>query len=201
MSDEAVLREPPARVPFRGGGFAPVRVRGLGWIVFAVLIALAGLITFYGLERWVKSHGAADDRTRALPAASFWLHLGAFALYNLLIGYLLPERGEDDGAGGLAVYAFAMTVHFVVNDRGLHAHHGPRYLSKGRWILAAAPFAGLAAAALVELPSFAIGGVLAFLGGAVILNVMKEELPEERQSRFWAFAAGAAAYAAVLFLL
>ena len=59
----------------------------------------------------------------------------------------------------------------------------------------------MAAAALVELPSFAIGGVLAFLGGAVILNVMKEELPEERQSRFWAFAAGAAAYAAVLFLL
>jgi len=28
---------------------------------------------------------------------------------------------------------------------------------------------------------------------------MKEELPEERQSRFWAFAAGATIYAAVLF--
>jgi hypothetical protein len=30
------------------------------------------------------------------------------------------------------------------------------------------------------------------------MNVLKEELPEERESRFWAFALGAAAYALVL---
>ena len=40
--------------------------------------------------------------------------------------------------------------------------------------------------------------LVAFLSGAVILNVMKEELPEERESRFSAFLAGAAGYAAVL---
>lgn len=32
------------------------------------------------------------------------------------------------------------------------------------------------------------------------MNVLKEELPEERQSRFWAFALGAAAYAALLLI-
>jgi hypothetical protein len=32
----------------------------------------------------------------------------------------------------------------------------------------------------------------------VVLNVLKEELPEDRQSRFTAFAAGAAIYAALL---
>ena len=170
---------------------------GAGAEIF--LIALVGLMTFYGLERWAKSHAEADDRHQALPASSFWLHLTAFAIYNLLIGYLLPERLEDDGAGGLAIYAFAMVLHFVVNDRGLYAHYGPRYLKEGRWVLAAAPFAGLALGELTELPPFAIGALLAFLGGGVILNVMKEELPEERQSRFWAFATGAAAYAAVLF--
>ena len=33
------------------------------------------------------------------------------------------------------------------------------------------------------------------------MNVLKEELPEERESRFWAFAAGAALYSVVLLAL
>lgn len=172
---------------------------GAGAEIF--LIALVGLITFYGLERWAKSHPEADDRHRELPAVSFWLHLGAFGLYNLLIGYLLPERAEDDGPWGLAIYAFAMVLHFVVNDRGLYSHHGPRYLREGRWVLAVAPLAGLGLAAVTEISVFVTGGLLAFLGGGVILNVMKEELPEERKSKFTAFAGGAAVYAAILFFL
>jgi hypothetical protein len=35
----------------------------------------------------------------------------------------------------------------------------------------------------------------------VILNVLKEEVPSERQSRFWAFALGMAGYAALLLTL
>ena len=170
---------------------------GAGAEIF--LIALVGLVVFYGLERWAKSHNAADDREAELPAASFWLHVSAFAVYNLLIGYLLPERAEGGEFGELAIYAFAMALHFVVNDRGLYAHYGPRYLREGRWLLAAAPFVGLAGASITELSTFAIGGLLAFLGGGVILNVMKEELPEERESRFGAFATGAGLYAVVLF--
>jgi hypothetical protein len=34
----------------------------------------------------------------------------------------------------------------------------------------------------------------------VVMNVLKEELPEERESSFWAFALGAAAYAGVLLM-
>ncbi len=33
------------------------------------------------------------------------------------------------------------------------------------------------------------------------MNVLKEELPEERKSRFWAFALGAVLYAAILLAL
>ncbi len=35
----------------------------------------------------------------------------------------------------------------------------------------------------------------------MILNVLKEELPAERESRFWPFAFGATAYAALLLSL
>ncbi len=40
--------------------------------------------------------------------------------------------------------------------------------------------------------------MFAFLAGGVVLNVLKEELPEDRKSRFSAFAVGSAAYAALL---
>ena len=45
------------------------------------------------------------------------------------------------------------------------------------------------------------GGILAaFLAGGVILNVLKEELPEERKSRIAPFFIGAFGYAAILLL-
>jgi hypothetical protein len=43
-------------------------------------------------------------------------------------------------------------------------------------------------ALLTEIPEVTIAVLLAFLAGGVIMNVLKEELPEERESRFWAFA-------------
>ena len=43
--------------------------------------------------------------------------------------------------------------------------------------------------------------LFAFLGGGVILNVIKEELPQEQESLFWAFALGASLYTALLLAL
>jgi hypothetical protein len=150
------------------------------------LIALLGLGMFYGLER------LARRRTR--DTGIFWVHLGSFALYNFLIGYLLLHREEQ---GGLFFYAAALGLHFLVNDQGLREHHGGAY-RRARWLLAAAPIAGWGLGALYALPPLAITALFGFLAGGIILNVLKEELPEDRESRFAAFAAGAAGYAALL---
>jgi zinc transporter ZupT len=48
-------------------------------------------------------------------------------------------------------------------------------------------------------PQF-IGLLFAFLAGGIVLNVLKEELPEDRESQFWAFVVGAAVYSAVLLI-
>lgn len=45
-----------------------------------------------------------------------------------------------------------------------------------------------------------INVLFSFLAGGVILNVLKEELPEDRQSRFPAFIAGTAIYTFLLLL-
>ena len=163
------------------------------------LVALVGLAAFYGLERAAKlsrrrrRSGGEDAAGRGV----FWLHVGSFALYNALIGYLMLHR-EEPGAGGLILFAFAMGVHFVVNDFGLREDHKGAYDRAGRWVLAAAVFAGWAVGLLFDISEAALAVLFAFLAGGVVMNVLKEELPEERESRFWAFALGAALYSAVL---
>lgn len=52
--------------------------------------------------------------------------------------------------------------------------------------------------AAVRVHPAVVALLFAFLAGAVVLNVLKEELPEERRSNFWAFTAGAAAYSSIL---
>ncbi len=93
-----------------------------------------------------------------------------------------------------------MALHFVVNDQGLREHHGRDYDREGRWILAASPLLGWALGLVASVPALAVASLFAFLAGGVVLNVLKEELPEERESRFWAFALGSGLYAGILLL-
>lgn len=164
------------------------------------LIALVGLAAFYGLDRFARGSARAQSRAGKKPhppEGVFWIHLGSFALYNVLIGYLLLHREESD-TWGLLTYAAAMALHFVVNDQGLRQQHGAAYEAKGRWLLAAAPIAGWTVGAFTAIAELAVSALFAFLAGGVVLNVLKEELPDDRESRFWAFAAGAAGYSALL---
>ncbi len=160
------------------------------------ILALVGLAVFYGLDaaaRETKGEGEGTGTARKV----FWLHVVSFGLYNAIIGYLLLHR-EDPTFAALATYTSAMALHFVVNDYGLRHNHPHLYRSVGRWLLGAAVVVGCAAAAFVQLPEPIVVALVAFLGGGVILNVLKEELPEDRKSRFLPFAVGAALYALLL---
>lgn len=160
------------------------------------LVALAGLAAYYGVERFAKCSRGGNAGAATAPAV-FWVHIAAFALYNVLVGYLLLHRLEA-GTGALALFGLAMALHFLVNDHGLHAHHKHRYRRVGRWLLAGAVLAGHALGLVVGIGDAAVSVLIAFLGGGVVLNVLKEELPEERESRFLPFVLGAAAYAVLL---
>jgi hypothetical protein len=167
------------------------------------LIALLGLAVFYGLERLAATSRRRQReamRKDSTSAGVFWLHISSFALYNALIGYLLLHRLVS-GLQALVLFSVAMALHFVVNDYGLREHHKDLYRRIGRWLVSVTIFAGWLVGLVVELPEAAIAALTAFLAGGVVLNVLKEELPEEQQSRFWAFALGAALYAALLLAL
>jgi hypothetical protein len=164
------------------------------------LVALIGVAVFYGLERAAnlsRERNQKAGRGDVTEAGVFWLHICSFAIYNALIGYLLLHR-EESGIQNLLFFFFAMALHFVVNDHGLREDHKESYDRIGRWILAAAIIVGWVIGQGTEIHEAAIAVLFAFLAGGVILNVLKEELPDERQSKFWAFALGAAIYAALL---
>ncbi|PIG94259.1 hypothetical protein [Gloeocapsopsis sp. IPPAS B-1203] len=166
------------------------------------LFALTGLAVFYGLERAANISRRSSRKVGKKDRTSlriFWLHILSFASYNALIGYLLVHR-QEPGATNVLLFAFAMALHFIVNDHGLRENHKRDYDKLGRWILAIAIVFGFLIGQATEIQDMAIGGLFAFVAGGVILNVLKEELPEERESRFWAFALGAAGYALVLLI-
>lgn len=167
----------------------------------AWVLALAGLTFFYALEALVRRKRRDRDpamRDRdATATGAFWIHLGSFALYNVITGYLLTH-GEDRTDLVLALFTVALALHFLVVDYGLREDTIATWRHVGRWVVSAALLAGLAVGLLTEPPDALVFGLIAFLGGGIVLNVLKEELPEQRNSRIVPFVAGAAGYAVLL---
>ncbi|GMN12632.1 hypothetical protein [Altererythrobacter sp. MTPC7] len=163
-------------------------------------LALAGLVLFYGLERAIvvsrDERRSQEGRDRP-EHGIFWLHIAASSTLIFVVAYLLNHR-EDPTLAGLALFFGALLLHFVTADFGARADHPELYDRRGRWVLVAATLGGWVTGLFLELPELAIGCLFAFVGGAIILVVMKEELPEEAASRFLPFLGGAALYSALV---
>ena len=166
------------------------------------LLAMIGMLAFYGLERAAKvsrQQSLKEGGGDATQPDVFWLHMVSFSLYNALIGYLLVHR-EEPGLWGLTIYVIAMATHFLVNDHSLSEDHKWAYRRIGRWMLSAAIVLGWAVGTYSVISKAFTATLFAFLAGGIILNVLKEELPQARESRFWTFALGAIGYSALLLL-
>lgn len=163
------------------------------------LLALLSFVVMYGIEHIVLSR---RDRRREAVARKerdpvYWLHLAGFTAYSALIGYLLVERAER-GHAALAVYAFAMAIHFVVVNHALAEEHGDLYRRHGHWVLAASVLAGWALGTTVALSETAFARLFALLAGGVVITSLQAELPDDRRGRFWPFCLGAVIFAVVL---
>ena len=165
------------------------------------IVAVLGLALFYGMDRMVKAsrarqrtRGAADHTSDGV----FWLSMAVVGTKNLTVGYLIAR--EPRSLGSLALFTLALALEFTVGDRGMHADHKAKYDRIGRWVLVIVLFVGWAAGYVGVVPDVGVAILSAFLAGMIVLNVFKEELPEERQSRFSAFLLGLAVYGALLLL-
>lgn len=159
----------------------------------AFLLALAGILLFHGLDRLAAASAGSREATGGRGGTSggvFALHIGFFAAYNAVLGHLMAQGVP----GGLLPYAGALALHFTVNDSELREHHRGLYRRFGRWILAAAVLAGWAVGTAALAPQALVHAAVAVVAGGVLLNIFKDELPPNRQARYWAFLLGIVAY-------
>lgn len=200
----AVLRTLPSLGTDQAVLEAAARTRGMEFLRQHVYLAvLVSILLYYSLERLAKRSRQQRRSEEGVDRAStsvFWLHVGSFALLNFLIGYALPSRVER-GVTALLLFALAMVLKFLVSDHGLYADHKELYERIGRWILALAVLAGWTTGYLTYLPETGTALLRAFIAGGVLFNMLKEEMPVERESRPWAFVTGAAAYALLLLVV
>ncbi|MEO0488873.1 MAG: hypothetical protein AAF215_19040 [Cyanobacteria bacterium P01_A01_bin.123] len=167
------------------------------------LLALLGLVLFYGLDKLAlrsRTHNQKMSQVDATGVGVFWVHIAAFAIYNAILGYLFRESA-DHGLVACLLLFITLGLHFLVNDLGMREHHKHSYDRLGRWILAAAIIAGWAVAQAVIFNPAAIAVIWAIVAGGIILNVLKEELPEQRESDFITFLTGALGYGALLLIV
>lgn len=165
------------------------------------LISLLGLTFFYGLENKTKksteSAREPDEGKVERTVGIFRIHIISFAVYNFIIGYLLLSR-EETSTAGIMIYTTAMAFHFIVTDHSMEDHFRENYKKRGRWILVAALFLGWLTSLLFHIPEGYVGIIFAFVAGGIIMNVLKEELPKERESNLLAFCAGVFGYSILL---
>ncbi|GAX37811.1 hypothetical protein NIES3585_38560 [Nodularia sp. NIES-3585] len=88
-----------------------------------------------------------------------------------------------------------MALHFVVNDHALRENYQKIYDQIGRWLLALAIIIGWLIGTVTQIDQAVVAVFFAFLAGGIVL---KEELPEVRESCFWSFAFGTLSYAIIL---
>lgn len=103
---------------------------------------------------------------------------------------LLPKLGKVQP---LVLFTFAMALHYFINDFTLSKTH-----KHGRYVLIACLFLGWLVGQWIVLPPTAVALVSAFIGGGVIMNVIRHELPAENPHSLPAFLIAALAYTALL---
>ena len=110
----------------------------------------------------------------------------------------MPLRLQTGVVFGL-LFAVAMALHFVLTDRGLEENYRRRFENRGRFALAAALVAGwLLAWLFAPTRTIVVSLLTALLGGSILLNVFKEELPSARRSSFGWFLVGLVLYGTLL---
>lgn len=166
------------------------------------LVALFGLAFFYALENRTKKSVESSREPNSGPKKNlgmFWIHISSFSLYNFIIAYLLLNR-EEQSLQKFLLYAVAMSFHLLVTDHSLEDHFHEKYRRQGRWILVTSLVSGWLLSLSLVISEIFIGVLFAFIAGGVVMNVLKEELPKERNSNLWAFCIGILFYGSILIL-
>ncbi len=167
------------------------------------IFALMGLVVFYGLDLLAlrsKSVQSSTPKREHDSSAIFWIHISAFAMLNVIFGYLLQDLSEHSLIACI-LFFIALALHFFIIDENLREHHQSLYDKQGRWFLVGAIIFGAVIGQVAHLNEAAIAIIWSFLAGSIILNVLKRELPDEKETCFGSFISGTVLFSILVLLM
>ena len=164
------------------------------------ILSLIGLIVFYGLNLLairakLPQHSA--QKVGHQNSAIFWIQLGAYAMLNAILGYLLQDLSEHSLIACI-LFFITFALHFFTLDDNLREHQTSLYDKQGRWFLVGAIILGAVIGQTAHLSETAILIVWSFLAGSMILNVLKREIPDEKETCFGSFVSGTALFSILI---
>jgi hypothetical protein len=163
------------------------------------LLALAGVVSLL----WVDWALQSRKENKSEPGASsdlFNLHIGIFAAYNVLIGYItvhniLPGRFVQ------VLLVIALGLHFLGINHTLWIHYRDRFDRVGRWVFAVSLLFGWVLGVMTEFAQTIYIGMYSFLAGAIIVSVFNDELPNRQEGQFWPFLTGVLIYTYLMMII
>jgi hypothetical protein len=156
-------------------------------------IALLGMLVYYLNDHLNVPH---DGRRHAATA----IRVTMFALYNFSIGNLLVNVPRDGHVPYLVIGSI-LALHMLGVDHHLRALYRKWFDQWIRWVLALSVLAGWGVGLVVAIDVNVFAAISAFLAGAVIVNVMTEELPQRDTGRTRFFIGGVAIFAILMTLM
>ncbi|MGB9978153.1 hypothetical protein [Methanobacterium sp.] len=170
-------------------------------------VAFIGFLVFFILEYLaVKSrYNNAHRTTKTLKETNasrnvFYVHLGLIALVSMIICYSLRFEILTTGLG-VTIYTIALSLHFFISDRSMEEHYGKFYVKYGRYLLAFMPLIGWSLSVLFPEGESEAYILLAFVAGAVLFNVIKDELPRLGTGKPLFFFIGSLLYSGLILIL
>ena len=156
------------------------------------LLALAGVVAFLWVD-WM-GHSRKDNKgEQGAPSDLFNLHIGIFAAYNVLIGYITVHNILP-GKFVQVLLVIALALHFLGINHTLWIHYRDRFDNLGRWIFVASLLFGWVLGVMTDFAETVYIGMYSFLAGAIIVSVFNDELPHRHEGQFWPFLSGVLIY-------
>jgi hypothetical protein len=154
-------------------------------------VALIGLVVFYAFDAKAEELGNGSE-------ILYRTHLITVGILSFIFSYTTPERIEI-GPDFAILFAIVMSLHFILSDRGLARAHPEHFARSDRWVLTGFLFAGLVLAYIAPPPNELFVAIpTAFLGGAILMTVFREELPNVNVTRLGWFTAGVTLFTGLL---
>jgi hypothetical protein len=158
-------------------------------ITIIYFFMLLGFVSY-----WIIDLYSSEDH----PLSHHWRKLQSFSffIYNMLIGHLFVSATHMEPLAYLLA-TFVMALHLAGLNHQYKMWHPDFFVRVLRWLMPLGIIVGAVGGAEALLPRWVVNPFTAYVGGAILINVVYYELPRSRGVRVKAFLVGVVLFAVI----